>query len=153
VSKVEVILLEKIRNLGGLGDRVKVKPGYGRNYLVPKGKAVYATDANVKKFEQRRAEFEKHAAEVLKGAQDKQQALAALKVITIQSKCGDEGKLFGSIGTRDIAAAITEAGVEIAKSEVILPAGVLRQTGEYDIEIELHGDVNAIVKVQVVPEA
>jgi large subunit ribosomal protein L9 len=150
---VEVILLEKIRNLGALGDRVKVKSGYGRNYLVPKGKAVFATETNVKKFEQRRAEFEKHAAEVFKAAQEKQVALAALQVVTIKSKAGDEGKLFGSIGTRDIAAAITEAGVEVSKSEVILPAGVLRQVGEYDVEIELHGDVNAIVKIQVLPEA
>jgi large subunit ribosomal protein L9 len=149
---VEVILLEKIRNLGVLGDRVKVKSGYGRNYLVPKGKAVYATVVNIKKFEQQRAEFEKHAAEILKGAQEKQQALAALKVVTIKSKAGEEGKLFGSIGTRDIAAAITESGVEITKSEVILPSGVLRQTGEYDIEIELHGDVNAMVKIQIVSE-
>lgn len=150
---MEVILLEKIRNLGVLGDRVKVKSGYGRNYLVPKGKAVYATESNVKKFEQRRAEFEKHAADILKAAQEKQQALAALQVVTIKSKCGDEGKLFGSIGTRDIAVAITEAGIEVAKSEVILPTGVLRQTGEYDIDIELHGDVNAVVKIQVIPEA
>lgn len=150
---MEVILLEKIRNLGVLGDRVKVKSGYGRNYLVPKGKAVYATETNVKKFEQRRAEFEKHAAEVLKAAQDKQQALATLQVVTIKSKAGEEGKLFGSVGTRDIAAAITEAGVAITKSEVILPSGVLRQTGEYEIEIELHGDVNAMVKVQIVSEA
>jgi large subunit ribosomal protein L9 len=149
---VEVILLEKIRNLGVLGDRVKVKAGYGRNYLVPKGKAVYATQANVKKFEQSRAEFEKQAADMLKKAQEKQQALSALKVVSIKAKVGEEGKLFGSIGTRDIAAAITQAGIEIAKSEVVLPSGVLRQAGEYDIEIELHGDVNAMVKIQIVSE-
>lgn len=148
---MEIILLEKIRNLGVLGDKVKVKAGYGRNYLIPQGKAVYATAVNIEKFEQRRAEFEKHAAEVLASAQEKQKALAALGVVTVKSKAGDEGKLFGSIGTRDIAAAVTAAGIEVAKSEVILPSGVLRQTGEYDIEIELHGDVNAIVKVAIVP--
>ena len=150
---MEVILLEKIRNLGILGDRVKVKPGYGRNYLIPKGKAVFATDANVKKFEQRRAEFEAHAAELLKSAREKQEALSAMPAIIIRSKAGDEGKLFGSIGTRDIAAAITEAGISISKSEVILPTGVLRQTGEYEIEVELQSDLSATVKVQIVAEA
>ncbi|MBV8802690.1 MAG: 50S ribosomal protein L9 [Gammaproteobacteria bacterium] len=150
---MDVILLEKIRNLGILGDRVKVKPGYGRNYLIPTGKAVFATDANIKRFEQRRAEFEAQAAETLKSAQEKQAALSAMPAIVIRSKAGDEGKLFGSIGTRDIAAAITEAGISISKSEVILPTGVLRQTGEYDIEVELHGDLSATVKVQIVAEA
>lgn len=150
---MDVILLEKIRNLGILGDRVKVKPGYGRNYLIPKGKAVFATDANIKKFEQRRAEFEAQAAEILKSAQEKQTALSAMPAVIIRSKAGDEGKLFGSIGTRDIAAAITEAGVAISKSEVILPTGVLRQTGEYEIEVELQGDLSATVKVQIVAEA
>lgn len=150
---MEIILLEKIRNLGALGERVKVKSGYGRNFLIPKGKAVFATDENVKKFELRRAELEKIEAEALKAAQAKQQALAALRVITIAVKAGDEGKLFGSIGTRDIAEAITKAGVEVLKSEVMLPAGVLRQIGEYDIDIELHGDMNATIKLNVVPEA
>ena len=150
---MDVILLEKIRNLGILGDRVKVKPGYGRNYLIPKGKAVFATDANIKKFEQRRAEFEAQAAEILNSAQEKQAALSAMPVVIIRSKAGEEGKLFGSIGTRDIAAAITEAGVAISKSEVILPTGVLRQTGEYEIEVELQGDLSATVKVQIVAEA
>jgi len=149
---VEVILLEKIRNLGSLGERVKVKPGYGRNFLIPKGKAVYATLDNVKKFEARRAELEKNEAEALKAATVKKEALDVLNVITISAKSGEEGKLFGSIGTRDIAVAITNAGVEINKSEVMLPNGVLRQIGEYEIEIELHGDLNAVVKVNIVPE-
>ena len=149
---MEVILLEKIRNLGSLGDRVKVKSGYGRNFLIPKGKAVFATEENVKKFEARRAELEKLAAETLKVAQEKQTALQALGAITISSKAGEEGKLFGSIGTRDIATAITKAGIEVQKSEVVLPAGVLRQVGEYEIEIELPGDLNALVKVNIVGE-
>lgn len=150
---MEVLLLEKIRNLGALGDRVKVKSGYGRNFLIPKGKAVFATAENVKKFELRRAELEKAEAAALAQSQAKHQALSALKVITMTAKAGEEGKLFGSIGTRDIAEAITAAGVEVAKSEVLLPTGVLRHIGEYDIEIELHGDVNATVKVSIVPEA
>src|SRR5262245_28101091 len=133
--EVDVILLEKIRNLGALGQRVKVKSGYGRNYLIPKGKAVFATEANIKKFELRRAELEKIEADALAAAVKKQEALRALQVITITSKAGEEGKLFGSVGTRDIAAAITAAGVEVTKSEVSLPTGVLRQVGEYEIEI------------------
>jgi len=149
---VEVILLEKVRNLGSLGQRVKVKAGYGRNFLIPKGKAVYATSENVKKFEARRAELEKAEGELLKAAEVRRDALAALNTISISAKAGEEGKLFGSIGTRDIADAITAAGVEVSKSDVSLPNGVLRQVGEYDIEIELHGDLKAIVKVNVVSE-
>ena len=149
---MEIILLEKIRNLGSLGDRVKVKSGYGRNYLIPKGKAVFATDENVKKFEARRSELESIAAQTTQAAQEKQAALQALGAVTIASKAGEEGKLFGSVGTRDIAAAITKAGIEVLKSEVILPAGVLRQIGEYEIEIELSGDLNAIVKINIVGE-
>lgn len=149
---MEIILLEKIRNLGALGEKVKVKPGYGRNFLVPKGKAVYATKENLAKFEARRAELEKTAAETLKAAQARQQALQALHVITIPAKAGDEGKLFGSIGTRDIVAAVTKAGVEVAKSEVHLPSGVFRMIGEYEIAVELHSDVNVTVKINIVPE-
>jgi large subunit ribosomal protein L9 len=150
---VEVILLEKIRNLGALGDKVKVKSGYGRNYLVPQGKAVFATAENMAKFELRRAALEKAAAEHIKEAEVRKQALVALQVVTIPAKSGEEGKLFGSIGTRDIAAAITKAGVAIDKSEIHLPNGVLRQTGEYDVEVELHSEVIAVIKVSVVPEA
>lgn len=150
---MEVILLERIRNLGVLGEKVKVKPGYGRNYLVPHGKAVYATTANIEKFEARRAELEKAEAEHLQAAQARQAKLEALGVITISSKAGEEGKLFGSVGTRDIAEAVTTAGVELCKSEVHLPAGALRQVGEYEIEIELHSDVRSMVKINIVPEA
>lgn len=149
---MDVILLEKMRNLGALGDKVKVKPGFARNYLIPQGKAVYANKDNVAKFEQRRAEFEKIASERMKHASEKQQALSALPVITIAAKAGDEGKLFGSIGTRDIAEAITKAGVDIEKSEVRLSEGALRMLGEYEITIELESDVTAIIKLNVTPE-
>jgi large subunit ribosomal protein L9 len=149
---VEVILLERVRNLGALGEKVKVKRGYGRNFLVPQGKAVYATPANVIKFEERRAELEKVEAEHLKKARDRGVELHALGTITITSKAGDEGKLFGSVGTRDIADAITQAGVEICKSEIHLPTGALRQTGEYDVDVELHTDVNVVVKINIVSD-
>lgn len=150
---MEVILLERIRNLGTLGQKVKVKSGYGRNFLVPQGKAVYATPDNIKKVEARRAEFEKAEAEHLQTAQDRAKALAALEVVSIPAKAGEEGKLFGSIGTRDIAEAITNAGVEISKSEIHLPMGAFRHTGEYEIEIELHSDVRTMVKINITPEA
>jgi len=149
---VNVILLENIRKLGALGDKVKVKAGFGRNFLIPKGKAVYATPDNIKKFEARRSELEKKAAEALKAAEAKQKALLELGTITISAKAGDEGKLFGSIGTRDIAAAITEKGIEIIKSDILLSGGALRQVGEYDIAIELHGEINVTIKVSVVSE-
>lgn len=149
---MEVILLEKIRNLGSLGDKVKVKPGFARNYLVPQSKAVYATAANLTKFEKRRAELEKLAAEKNAQAIAKQQQINALPVITITAKSSEEGKLFGSIGTRDLAEAITKAGVEIEKREVRLSEGALRSVGEYDIEIELESDITAIVKVVITPE-
>lgn len=149
---MEVILLEKIRNLGALGDTVKVKAGFGRNFLIPHGKAVAATAINKAKFEARRAELEKIAAEGIQAAEARKQALIALGVITIKVKAGEEGKLFGSVGTRDIADAITHAGVEVSKSEIHLPSGVLRQAGEYDIEVELHSDVVAVVKFNLASE-
>ena len=150
---MEVILLEKVRNLGSLGDRVKVKSGYGRNFLIPEGKAVFATEVNVAKFEVRRAELEKAEAATLKAATERQKTLNDLGVIVIKAKAGEEGKLFGSIGTRDIAAAITNAGVEIDKSEIHLPNGVLRNTGEYEIEVELHSDLDTLVKINIMSEA
>lgn len=150
---MNVILLEKVRNLGALGQTVHVKPGYGRNFLIPQGKAVYATPENVKKFEARRKELEKHEAELLAAAQARKAAIDALGVVTIHSKAGEEGKLFGSLGTRDIAEAIAKAGVEIAKSEIDLPSGPLRMVGDYELTIELHSDVVAVVKVSVVSEA
>ena len=149
---MQVILKEKIRNLGALGDKVDVKPGYGRNYLVPQGLAVLATKDNVEKFEAARAELEKAAAEKLSAAEQRKEKLEQLSVV-IAAKSGDEGKLFGSIGTRDIAEAVTAAGVETTKAEVKLPEGTIRNTGDYEIELHLHTDVVATVKVSIVPEA
>ena len=148
---MEVILLEKVANLGSLGDKVKVKAGYGRNFLLPYGKAVPATAANVQAFEERRAELEKAAAEKLAAAQARAEALEGAS-FTISSKAGEEGKLFGSIGVRDIADAITAGGTEVEKSEVRLPEGPIRVTGEYEIELQLHSDVEVSVKLAVVAE-
>jgi large subunit ribosomal protein L9 len=150
---MEVILLDKIAKLGGLGDKVSVKSGYARNYLLPQGKAVFASDANVEHFEARRAEIEAKLATVLAEAEARAAKVVELAEVTIASKAGDEGKLFGSIGTRDIADAITEAGVEIAKSEVRLPLGAIRETGEFEIAIHLHTDVDTSIKVAVIAEA
>lgn len=147
---MEIILLDKIANLGGLGDQVSVKSGYARNFLFPQGKAVPATQANIKVFEERRAELEAKIATDLAAAEERAQKINALDPIVISSKAGDEGKLFGSIGTKDIADAVTAAGVEVQKSEVLLPNGTLRETGEYDIELHLHADVFASIKLQVV---
>lgn len=148
---MEVILLEKIGKLGNLGDKVSVKAGYGRNFLVPQGKAVPATEANVAKFEERRAELEAAAAEALAAANARAEALNE-KEVTIVSKAGDEGKLFGSIGTKDIADAVTAAGAEVEKSEVRLPEGALRHTGEFEVAIQLHPEVTATIKLAIVAE-
>lgn len=148
---MEVILLEKIGKLGSLGDKVSVKSGFGRNFLIPQGKAVPATEVNVAKFEERRAELEKAAAEALTTAQTRAEALNE-QAITITSKAGDEGKLFGSIGTRDIADALVAAGFEVAKSEVRLPEGALRHTGEFEVSLQLHPEVTTSVTVNVVGE-
>lgn len=150
---MEVILLEKIRNLGALGDRVKVKRGYGRNYLIPQSKAVYATEDNILKFEKRRAELEKVQAQKYEEALARQRSLEALGgVLTITAKAGEEGKLFGSIGTRDLAEALTKAGFPTEKREISLPSGTLRMTGEYEITLELHSDVTVGIKIQVISE-
>lgn len=148
---MEVILLDNIANLGGLGDKVSVKAGYGRNYLVPQGFALPATRANIEEFEKRRAELEQHAAERLAAAEARKAAIDG-KSVTISRKSGDEGKLFGSVGTADIAEALTAAGTEVDKSEVRLPEGVFRATGVYDIAIHLHADVDATVTINVVAE-
>jgi large subunit ribosomal protein L9 len=150
---MEVILLDKIAKLGGLGDKVSVKSGYARNYLLPQGKAVFASAANVAHFEARRAELEAKLAEVLAIAEARAVKVVALAEITIASKAGEEGKLFGSIGTRDIADAITEAGVALTKAEVRLPLGAIRETGEFEIAIHLHNDVDTSIKVIVIAEA
>lgn len=148
---MDLILLEKIANLGGLGDKVSVKPGYGRNYLIPQGKAVAATPDKIQQFEQRRADLEKKAAEALGAAQARASAIGALKVI-ITHKAGDEGRLYGSIGTRDIADAVTAAGIAVEKQEVRLPTGPIRNVGDYEIGIQLHGDVVAILPLTVAAE-
>lgn len=149
---MDVILLDKVENLGGLGDVVTVKPGYGRNYLIPGGRAIPATEANRKVFDERRAELEKAAAESLAAAERRRDAIQELAVITIAQRAGDEGKLFGSVGTVDIAEAVSAAGVELHKHEVRMPNGALRQTGNYDVDVHLHAEVNATVKIEVVAE-
>lgn len=149
---MEVILLEKIGNLGGLGDKVDVKAGFGRNYLIPQGKAVPATEGAVAQFEARRAELEAAAAETLAAAEKRAEAINGLELVTITANAGEEGKLFGSIGTRDIAEAVAAAGAEIDKSEVRLPEGALRELGEFEVAVQVHGDVTAMVNIAVVPE-
>ena len=146
---MQVILLDKIAKLGGLGDQVSVKSGYARNYLIPQGKAVMATKANIEAFGARRAELEAKLAANKAAAEERAAKLAELAAVVIASKSGDEGKLFGSIGTRDVAEAITAAGVAVAKSEVRM-GNVLRNTGEYEVVVQLHADVKATVQIQVV---
>jgi large subunit ribosomal protein L9 len=143
--------LEKIANLGALGDRVTVKAGYGRNYLIPQAKAVAATADNIEAFESRRAELEKEAAQILSAAEARATAVAALE-LTISANAGEEGKLFGSVGARDIAQAAADAGVELDRSEIRLPDGPVREVGEYAIEVGLHPEVETSLKVIVVPE-
>ena len=146
---MEVILLEKIANLGGLGDKVSVKSGYGRNFLLPQGKALPATDENVKAFEAKRAELEKAQADKLAEANDRKAKIEALASVTIAHNAGEEGKLFGSVGTTDIADAVTAAGVEITRSEVRMPEGAFHSIGEYEVAIHLHTDVDTQIKVIV----
>ena len=149
---MEVILLENISTLGRLGQTVNVTAGFGRNYLIPQGKAVHATEANTAAFEARRAELESAAAALLAAAQLRADAINALGLISIMANAGEEGKLFGSVGTRDIAEAIVALGCEVDKSEVRLPSGALRELGEYEIAIQVHGDVTAMVAIAVVQE-
>lgn len=149
---MEVILLEKVGKLGAIGDKVTVKSGYGRNFLIPKGKAIFATAENVAAFEQRRAELEQAAAERRAQAEARAAKLATLGSVTIGANAGDEGKLFGSIGARDIADAITAAGVEVAKSEIKLPEGALREVGEFELDVQVHAEIIQTVKVIVVAE-
>jgi large subunit ribosomal protein L9 len=145
---MDVILLEKVGKLGDLGDKVNVKAGYGRNYLFPFGKAVPATKDNLADFEVRRAGLEKAAAEKLTGAEGRAAKLNELTV-SIEANAGEEGKLFGSIGTRDIADALTGAGIEVSKAEVRLPNGAIREIGEFDVAIQVHSDITASIKLVV----
>jgi len=148
---MEVILLEKVGKLGGLGDRVTVKGGYARNFLLPQGRAVLANEANVAEFEARRAELEKLAQEALDAATARADALNS-QTVSITAKSGDEGKLFGSIGTRDIAEAAEQAGLTIDKSEVRLPEGPLRTTGDHEVQVQLHAEVFATITVSITGE-
>jgi len=145
---MEVILLQKVDNVGGIGDLVRVKSGYARNYLIPQGKATLATPENKAKFESRRAELEAKAAAELAAAQDRAKKLEGL-VLKIEMQAGAEGKLFGSVGTVDISEAIGKKGVEVERSEIRLPEGPLRVVGEHQIELHLHTDVNVEIKVVI----
>ncbi|MFO0985697.1 MAG: 50S ribosomal protein L9 [Steroidobacteraceae bacterium] len=148
---MDVILLQKVANLGQIGDRVKVKPGYARNYLVPTGRATMATAANIAKFEAQRAQLEQKAAAELKSAQSRAEALSSFK-LEIKAKAGAEGKLFGSIGTSDIAEAVTAAGHPLSRSEVRMPAGPIRLAGEHQVQVHLHTDVDVTLAVTIVAE-
>ena len=146
---MQIILLEKVANLGDLGDQVNVKAGYGRNYLIPQKKAVSATKANIEKFEARRAELEKAAAEAVAAAQTRADKVAEIGTVTMARNASDEGKLFGSVGPADIAEALTEAGADIEKREVIMPEGALHTIGEFEVSVRTHTDVTQALKVVI----
>ncbi|MEZ5565780.1 MAG: 50S ribosomal protein L9 [Gammaproteobacteria bacterium] len=148
---MDVILLEKVENLGAIGDKVNVRSGYGRNFLLPRGKATLATPANIAIFEARRAELEKKEAEELQAAQRRAASAAELN-IQLSAKAGTEGKLLGTLGTTDNAEECTAAGVPVKRSEVRLPEGPIRTVGEHQVELHLHSDVNAVVRITVVAE-
>ena len=149
---MEVILLEKVGKLGGIGDRANVKAGYGRNYLIPQGKAIFATEANLAEFETRRAGLEAAAATKMEKAQLRADKLVEIDSITITAMAGDEGKLFGSVGTREIEEAVNGAGAEITKSEINMPEGAIRHIGEFSVEIQLHTDVTQSITIVVEAE-
>ena len=147
---MEVILLERIAGLGGLGERVDVKPGYARNFLVPQGRALPATTRNVARFEEQRADLERRAKDEIVRAERRREDLAALELV-VTRRAGGEGRLFGSVGIIDVAEAATEAGVEVRRNEVRMPDGPIRQTGRYEVIVRVHPDVEAAVRVAVVP--
>lgn len=149
---MEVILLDKVSGLGDLGEKVTVKPGYGRNFLIPDGKAIPATKFNLEQFEQRRTELEQEAAGKLMVAETRKAAVEGMEAVSISHKAGEEGKLFGSVGTVDISRACGEAGVTVEKNEIRLPEGPMRATGEFDVVLHLHPDVNASLKVIIIAE-
>jgi large subunit ribosomal protein L9 len=148
---MNIILLEKINNLGALGEQVKVKSGYGRNFLIPQGKAIPATAANVEKFESQRAELEKLAAESMDQATKRADGLNGKEIVIVR-KSGDEGRMFGSVTNGDVAEAITATGTEVAKREIRMPSGAIRELGEYEVTVHLHSDVNAMVTILVEAE-
>jgi large subunit ribosomal protein L9 len=148
---MDVILLQKVANLGNIGDRVKVRSGYGRNFLLPGGKATLATPDNVKRFEARREELEKLAREQMSSAEERAAAMKDFK-LTISAKAGTEGKLFGSIGTSDVAEAATKAGFKVERSEVRMPNGPLRTVGEHSVGLHLHADIDVPLTVLIVAE-
>lgn len=145
---MDVILMEKVDNLGDLGEKVSVKPGFARNYLVPSGKAKFATAANVAEFEARRADLEKLAAEAKAEAEERKAKAEGLKIVIV-GKAGTEGKLFGSIGPREVADAITAAGLEVEKKEIRMPEGPIRTVGMYDVVLHLHADVDVELSITV----
>lgn len=149
---MKVILLENLGRIGDIGDQVEVKAGFGRNFLIPQGKAVRATPENVAMFEERRAELEKAAADKLTRAKGRAELIEKIGEVTIKQLASDEGRLFGSVGTREIAEAVTAAGEELEKSEVLLPEGVIRDVGEYEVELQLHAEIVATIRVIVAPE-
>ncbi|QLB45223.1 50S ribosomal protein L9 [Mannheimia pernigra] len=149
---MQVILLDKVAHLGSVGEKVTVKSGFARNFLIPQGKAVMATEANIAHFEARRAELEAKAAEVLSAAQKRAAKITEIASVSLSATAGDDGRLFGSVSAKDIAEALTAAGVEVAKSEVRLSEGPLRTTGEHEVKVHLHPEVNATVTVNVVAE-
>ncbi len=148
---MNIILLEKINNLGDLGEKVRVKSGYGRNFLIPQGKAIPATAANVEKFETQRAEHEKIATEALTLANARAEQINGKEIVIVR-KAGDEGRMFGSVTNGDVAEAITATGIEVAKREIRMPSGAIREIGEYQISIHLHSDVNATITILVEAE-
>lgn len=150
---MDVILLEKVGKLGNIGDMVSVKAGFGRNFLIPQGKAVFATSENVADFEARRVELERSAEERLGAAQARAEQLTGVGPLVITAVAGEEGRLFGSVGPRDVAEACTAKGVELTKSEVKMPEGAIRELGEYEIQIQLHSDVELTIPVVVAAEA
>lgn len=146
---MEIILLDRVSGLGDLGDKVEVKSGYARNFLIPKGKATEATKTKIAEFEARRAELEKQQAERLAASERRAEQLNG-KVLTIFAKSGDEGKLFGSVGTQHIAAAAEQQGLELSRPEILMPHGAIRELGEYPIDLKLYGDIQSQVLVRVV---
>lgn len=147
---MNVILLDNVENLGSIGDLVKVKPGYGRNYLLPQGKAALATPENIKAIEERRAELEKHAAEELAAAKKRADSINGMELV-IKANAGAEDKLFGSVGPIDIADAFESVQVEVARAEIRMPDGPIQELGEFTVGVHLHPDVNAEVTIRVVP--